>query len=55
VIDAHANAGKVDLLEGTSDGTDVDDHVVVQGATASAPTLELEADVGFGRLAVVRG
>jgi hypothetical protein len=55
VIDAHANAGKVDVLEGESDGTDVDDRVVVEGATASAPILALEADVGFGRLAVVRG
>jgi hypothetical protein len=55
VVDAHANAGKVDLLEGTSDGTDVDDRVAVDGPGASAPRLELEADVGFGRLAVERG
>jgi uncharacterized membrane protein YdfJ with MMPL/SSD domain len=55
VVDAHAAAGKVDVLEETSDGTDVDDRIAVRGSTSSAPRLELEADIGFGRLAVERG
>ena len=53
-IDAHAAAGKVDLLDETSDGTDVDDRVVAPGSGSSAPILVLEADVGFGRLGVER-
>jgi predicted RND superfamily exporter protein len=53
-IDGHAAAGKVDLLDETSDGTDVDDRVVDAGAESSAPLLVLEADVGFGRLGVER-
>jgi RND superfamily putative drug exporter len=55
VIDGHAAAGKVDLLDETSDGTDVDDRLVVPGSSQSAPVLVLEADVGFGRLGVERG
>jgi uncharacterized membrane protein YdfJ with MMPL/SSD domain len=54
-LDAHAGAGKVDVLDETSDGTDVDDHVVAKGSTASAPRLELNAEVGFGHLEVSRG
>ncbi len=53
-IDAHAAAGKVDLLDETSDGTDVDDRLVVPGSGSAAPVLVLEADVGFGRLGVER-
>jgi hypothetical protein len=53
-IDAHAAAGKVDVLDETSDGTDVDDRVVAPGTESSAPVLVLEADVGFGRLGVER-
>ena len=54
-IDAHAGAGKVAVLGETADGTDVDERLVAQGSTSSAPVLELEADVGFGHLAVRRG
>jgi hypothetical protein len=54
VLDGHAAAGKVDLLDETSDGTDVDDRVVAPGSRSSAPVLVLEADVGFGRLGVER-
>jgi hypothetical protein len=54
-IDASAAAGKVDVLDETSDGTGVDDRIVSPGATASAPVLALDAEVGFGRLAVSRG
>ena len=54
-IDASAAAGKVDVLDETSDGTGVDDRIVSPGATPSAPVLELDAEVGFGRLAVTRG
>ena len=53
-IDAHAAAGKVDLLDETSDGTDVDDRLVAPGSGSAAPVLVLEADVGFGRLGVER-
>ena len=54
-IDAHAGAGKVDVLHETSDGTDVDDHVIAKNSSPSAPRLELKVDVGFGHLEVRRG
>jgi hypothetical protein len=54
-IEARASAGKVDVLDETSDGTGVDDRIVAPGATPSSPVLELDAEVGFGRLAVSRG
>jgi RND superfamily putative drug exporter len=55
VADAHLGAGEVSLLGETSDGTDVDERVVVRAPSAAAPRLELEADVGFGHLEVRRG
>ena len=54
-IDAHAAAGKVDVLGKSDDGFDAAERVALRGATSSAPVLELEADVGFGHLAVRRG
>ena len=54
-IAAHADAGMVEVLGATDDGTGVDEHVVVRGSTSSAPVLELDAHVGFGHLAVRRG
>ena len=54
-IDAHVAAGKVDVLGKTDDGFDAVERVALQGHASSAPVLELEADVGFGHLAVRRG
>jgi phage shock protein PspC (stress-responsive transcriptional regulator) len=53
-IDAHAGAGEVRVLERSSDGTDVDERVVVPAPTPGGPVLVLEADVGFGDLEVRR-
>jgi len=54
-VDAHAGAGQVAVLGDTADGRSADRRVVVPGATPSAPVLELDAEVGFGNLAVRRG
>jgi hypothetical protein len=54
-IDAHAAAGKVDVLGESDDGFDAAERVSAPGATSSAPVLELEADVGMGHVAIRRG
>ncbi|MDF2750295.1 MAG: hypothetical protein K0T00_1471 [Gaiellaceae bacterium] len=54
-IRAHADGGQVTVLGRTDEGTRPDESAVVRGATSAAPTLELDAEVGFGHLAVRRG
>jgi predicted RND superfamily exporter protein len=54
-IRAHADGGQVTVLGRTEEGTRPDAHAVVPGSTSAAPTLELDAEVGFGHLAVRRG
>jgi uncharacterized membrane protein YdfJ with MMPL/SSD domain len=53
-IDAHAGAGVVEVLGTSNDGTGADQRLVVPGSTSRAPTLELDAEVGFGHLSVRR-
>lgn len=52
-IDGRAGAGEVTLPGGTSDGTDVD-RAETLTASAGAPVLVLDADVGLGDLTVER-
>ena len=54
-IRARADGGQVTVLGRTDEGTRPDAHAVVRGSTSAAPTLELDAEVGFGHLAVRRG
>ena len=54
-IDARAGAGQVTVLGESDDGTGAEERAVVQGSTPAAPVLELDADVGFGHVAVRRG
>ncbi len=54
-VRARADGGQVTVLGRTDEGTRPDEHAVVRGSTSSAPTLELDAEVGFGHLAVRRG
>ena len=54
-IRAHADGGQVTVLGKTDEGTRPDEHVAVRGSTSAAPTLELDAQVGFGHLVVRRG
>ena len=54
-IRAQADGGQVTVLGETDEGTRPDEHAVVRGSTSAAPTLELNAEVGFGHLAVRRG
>ena len=54
-IRAHADGGQVTVLGETDEGTRPDEHAVVRGSTSAAPTLELNAEIGFGHLAVRRG
>jgi hypothetical protein len=54
-IDAHAAGGQVSVLGETDDGSDADERAFVPGSTPDAPVLELDADIGFGHLAVRRG
>jgi hypothetical protein len=54
-IDARAGAGQVTVLDETDDGTGAEERAIVPGSTSVAPVLEVDADVGFGHLAVRRG
>ena len=54
-IRAHADGGQMTVLGKTDEGTRPDAHVAVRGSTSGAPTLELDAEVGFGHLVVRRG
>ena len=54
-IRAHADGGQVTVLGRTDEGTRPDEHAVARGSTSMAPRLELDAEVGFGHLAVRRG
>ena len=54
-IRAHADGGQMTVLGKTDEGTRPDEHVAVRGSTSAAPTLELDAEVGFGHLVVRRG
>jgi RND superfamily putative drug exporter len=54
-IDAHAGGGQVTVLGETDDGSDAEERAVVPGATSDAPVLELDADIGFGRVDIRRG
>ena len=54
-IDARAGAGQVTVLGESDDGTGAEERAVLQGSTPAAPVLELDADVGFGHVAVRRG
>ena len=54
-IRAHADGGQLTVLGKTDEGTRPDAHVAVHGSTSAAPTLELDAEVGFGHLVVRRG
>ena len=53
-IDAHTGPGEVEVLGEVDDGAGADE-VVPAGAGPNAPTLELDADVGFGRVEMRRG
>ena len=54
-VDVRAAAGQVTVLDETDDGTGAEEHAVVQGSTPAAPVLQLDADIGFGHVAVRRG
>ena len=53
-IDARTGLGRVDVLGREDDGTAAHERISVPGATADAPVLELDADVGIGNLEVRR-
>jgi phage shock protein PspC (stress-responsive transcriptional regulator) len=54
-IDAHAGAGEVNVLGATDDGIGADREIHLPGSEPDAPTLELDASVGFGQIEVRRG
>ena len=54
-IRAHADGGQVTVLGKTDEGTRPDEHAAARGSTSAAPTLELDAEVGYGHLVVRRG
>ena len=54
-VDARTGAGEVVVLGDSNDGVGADRQATVPGTTADAPVLVLEADVGLGRVEVVRG
>lgn len=54
-IDAHAGIGEVLLLGQSDDGVAADRQLNAPGATADAPVLVLDADVGLGMVEVRRG
>ena len=54
-IRAQADGGQVTVIGKTDDGTRPGEHAFVPGPTSAAPALELDAEVGFGHLAVRRG
>ena len=54
-VDVRAAAGQVTVLDETDDGTGAEERAVVQGSTSAAPVLELDAEIGFGHVAVRRG
>ena len=54
-IDAHAGAGEVNVLGATDDGIGADREIQLPGSEPDAPTLALDASVGFGQIEVRRG
>ena len=54
-VDVRAAAGQVTVLDETDEGTGAEERAVVQGSTSVAPVLRLDADIGFGHVAVRRG
>jgi phage shock protein PspC (stress-responsive transcriptional regulator) len=52
--DARSGAGEVELFGHQSDGLDVTRNTATDGASSSAGTLHVDADVGLGRIVVVR-
>jgi phage shock protein PspC (stress-responsive transcriptional regulator) len=54
-LDAHVGTGDMDVLGLHDDGLDVDRTFSIPGPTPDAPVLELELDVGVGRVEVARG
>ena len=54
-LDAHVGVGDMDVFGTHDDGLDVDKKLSIPGSTEDAPVLELEVDVGVGRVEVERG
>ncbi|MHB1242353.1 MAG: PspC domain-containing protein [Gaiellaceae bacterium] len=54
VVDAHAAAGEVDVAGSRDDGIGADKELTLSGPDDDSPVLVLAANVGFGRIAVVR-
>lgn len=54
-VEASVTAGNVDVLGTQDDGWRVERTVVVEGSAPDAPTLVIDAEVGFGDLRVRRG
>jgi phage shock protein PspC (stress-responsive transcriptional regulator) len=54
-VTADVTAGEAEVFGATRDGWNTELDVVEAGASADAPTIVLDADVGFGHLEVLRG
>lgn len=54
-VDARTQAGESIVLGSREDGWDVTQHVTAGAETATGPTLEVDAEVGFGALKVLAG
>ena len=54
-IDAHAGAGEVTVLGARDDGLGADEEASIPGPVEDAPTLVLDATVGFGEIRVLGG
>lgn len=55
VVDAHAGAGEVNVVGSKDDGIGADKELTLSGPDDDSPVLVLDASVGFGHIAVVRG
>jgi len=55
VVDAHASVGEVDVAGSRDDGIGADKELTLSGPDDDSPVLVLDARVGFGHIAVVRG
>ena len=54
-VTADVTAGEAEVFGSTREGWNTGLDVVQAGTSAEAPTLVLDADVGFGHLEVQRG
>jgi phage shock protein PspC (stress-responsive transcriptional regulator) len=54
-VDAHAGAGEVVVLGSRDEGIGADRELTIPGPDEDAPTLVLDATVGFGQITVLRG